>query len=136
MKLKNFNLSFGSQLFKTFSDESRVRILYLLYKNKEMCISDLEQVLDFTQAKTSRHVLYLKNSGLLSFKKMDQWVYYYLKDEFTEIVGQLFQYMSKDAVLQNDYETYQVLYSNRELAINKLHQDRQRMKEFRLRGKE
>jgi ArsR family transcriptional regulator len=136
MKLKNFNLSFGSQLFKTFSDESRVRILYLLYKNKEMCISDLEQVLDFTQAKTSRHVLYLKNSGLLSYKKMDQWVYYYLKDEFTEIVGQLFQYMSKDLVLQGDYETYQVLYSNRELAINKLHQDRQRMKEFRLRGKE
>jgi len=101
-----------------------------------MCISDLEQVLDFTQAKTSRHVIYLKNSGLLSFKKMDQWVYYYLKDEFTEIVGQLFGYMSKDQVLQNDYETYQVLYSNRELAINKLHQDRHRMKEFRLRGKE
>ncbi|MDJ1472098.1 metalloregulator ArsR/SmtB family transcription factor [Cytophagaceae bacterium DM2B3-1] len=136
MKLKNFNLTFGSQLFKTFSDESRVRILFLLYKNKEMCISDLEQILDFTQAKTSRHVLYLKNSGLLSFKKMDQWVYYYLKDEFTEIVGQLFQYMSKDTTLQNDYETFQVLYSNRELAINKLHQDRQRMKEFRLRGKE
>lgn len=136
MKLKNFNLSFGSQLFKTFSDESRVRILFLLYKNKEMCISDLEQILDFTQAKTSRHVLYLKNSGLLSFKKMDQWVYYYLKDEFTEIVGQLFQYMSKDTTLLNDYETFQVLYSNRELAINKLHQDRQRMKEFRLRGKE
>lgn len=136
MKLKNFNLTFGSQLFKTFSDESRVRILYLLYKNKEMCISDLEQVLDFTQAKTSRHVLYLKNSGLLSFKKMDQWVYYYLKDEFTEIIGQLFQYMSKDTVLQGDYETYQVLYSNRELAINKLHQDRQRLKEFRLRGNE
>ena len=136
MKLKNFNLTFGEQLFKAFSDESRVRIVHLLYRNKEMCVSDLEQVLDFTQAKTSRHVLYLKNAGLLGHKKMDQWVYYYLKDEFTEIVGQLLGYMSKDTVLQNDYETYRVLYSNRELAVNKLHQDRHRMNAFRLRGTE
>jgi ArsR family transcriptional regulator, arsenate/arsenite/antimonite-responsive transcriptional repressor len=136
MKLKNFTLPFGSQLFKAFSDESRVRILYLLYKNTEMCISDLEQVLDFTQAKTSRHVIYLKNAGLLSFRKIDQWVYYYLKDEFTEIIGQLFQYLSKDTTLQNDLETYRILYSNRELAINKLHQSRQYMAQFRLRAVE
>jgi len=136
MKLKNFTLPFGSQLFKAFSDESRVRILHLLYKNTEMCISDLEQVLDFTQAKTSRHVIYLKNAGLLSFRKIDQWVYYYLKDEFTEIIGQLFQYLSKDTTLQNDLETYRILYSNRELAINKLHQSRQHMAQFRLRAVE
>ncbi len=99
-----------------------------------MCISDLEQVLDFTQAKTSRHVIYLKNSGLLSYTKIDQWVYYSLKDEFTEIIGQLLQYMSKDTTLQTDWETYQVLYSNRELAINKLHQNRKHRAEFRLRS--
>ena len=134
MKLKNFTLPFGSQLFKAFSDESRVRILYLLYKNTEMCVSDMEQVLDFTQAKTSRHVIYLKNAGLLGFRKIDQWVYYYLKDEFTEIIGQLFHYLSKDATLQNDSETYRILYSNRELAINKLHRSRQHMAQFRLRA--
>lgn len=134
MKLKNFTLPFGSQLFKAFSDESRVRVLHLLYRNTEMCVSDMEQVLDFTQAKTSRHVTYLRNAGLLGFHKVDQWVYYYLKDEFTEIIGQLFQYLSKDTTLQNDAETYRILYLNRELAINKLHQSRQRMAQFRLRA--
>src|SRR3712207_9002657 len=40
--------------------------LFRSQKNSEMCISDIEQVLDFTQTKTSRHLSYLKLSGLRS----------------------------------------------------------------------
>ena len=119
MKLKHFNISFGSQIFKAFSEEPRIRIIHLLYKNQEMCISDLEHILDFTQAKTSRHLVYLKNAGLVSYKKADQWVYYYLKEEVADIVQQIFQYLGKGPVLLNDQEVYRILYSNRELAICK-----------------
>jgi ArsR family transcriptional regulator len=122
MRLKHFNITFGSQIFKAFSEESRIRIIYLLYNNEEMCISDIEHILDFTQAKTSRHLIYLKNAGLLGFKKVDQWAYYYLKEEVKDIVHQIFQYLGKDPVLLNDQETYRILYSNRELAICKRHQ--------------
>jgi ArsR family transcriptional regulator len=52
MKLKNFGLTFGEQIFKSLSDQARVRILHLLLKNGEMTISDLEHILDFTQTKT------------------------------------------------------------------------------------
>jgi DNA-binding transcriptional ArsR family regulator len=119
MRLKHFNISFGSQIFKAFSEEPRIRIIHLLYKNQEMCISDLEHVLDFTQAKTSRHLIYLKNAGLVGFKKIDQWAYYHLKEEVADIVQQIFQYLGKDPVLLNDQEVYRILYSNRELAICK-----------------
>ncbi|UII21672.1 ArsR/SmtB family transcription factor [Fulvivirga ligni] len=120
MRLKNFSLSFGSQIFKACSDESRVRILHLIFQNKEMCISDLEQILDFTQTKTSRHLIYLKNSGILSTRKHDQWVFYYLKDEVYDIINQIFQFLQKDQVLRGDLQTYKTMYSNRELALNKL----------------
>lgn len=120
MRLKNFSLSFGSQIFKACSDESRLRILHLIYRNKEMCISDLEQILDFTQTKTSRHLIYLKNSGILTTRKHDQWVFYNLKDEVYEIINQIFQFLHKDQVLKNDYDAYKTMYSNRELALNKL----------------
>ena len=60
MRVKNFSLTFGLQLFKAFSEESRVRILHLIFQQGEMCITDLEHVLDFTQTKTSRHLSYLK----------------------------------------------------------------------------
>ena len=119
MRLKNFSLSIGSQIFKACSDESRLRILSLVFQNKEMCISDLEQILDFTQTKTSRHLIYLKNSGMLTTRKVDQWVFYSLKEEVYEIVSQIFQFLSKDQILKQDYEVFKTMYSNRDLALNR-----------------
>ena len=47
-------------------------------KNKELSISDLEHILDFTQTKTSRHLIYLKNAGLVGSRRVDQWTFYYI----------------------------------------------------------
>jgi ArsR family transcriptional regulator len=120
MRLKNFSLQFGTQTFKAFSDESRVRIMHLLYQNNEMCISDLELTLDFTQTKTSRHITYLKNSGLVSYRKHDLYVFYTIKEEVYEIVSQLIRFLEKDQQLKKDQEIYRILFSNRELAANKI----------------
>ncbi|GHA74401.1 ArsR/SmtB family transcription factor [Pontibacter akesuensis] len=119
MRLKHFSLTFGQQVLKALADESRLRILHLILHNKEMCTSDLEQVLDFTQTKTSRHLSYLRNAGLVINRKTDQWVYYAIKDEAADFVTQILNYMERDTVLQKDREVYNILYSNRELAANK-----------------
>ncbi|MFZ6008926.1 MAG: ArsR/SmtB family transcription factor [Bacteroidota bacterium] len=120
MRLKSFNLTLGSQIFKACADESRLRILHLIFENGEMCISDLEKILDFTQAKTSRHLIYLKNSGILTFRRYNHWVFYQIKDEVFEILKQIFQFLRKDQQLQKDQQLYQTLHSNRELAVNKV----------------
>ncbi|MFT6855528.1 MAG: ArsR family transcriptional regulator [Cyclobacteriaceae bacterium] len=120
MRLKNFSLTYGTQIFKSFADESRVRIIHLLYNNEELSISDLESILDFTQTKTSRHISYLKNSGLVNASKKDQWVLYSLKDEVYDMVAQIFNFLQKDAQLTKDLEVCKVMNSNRELASNKL----------------
>jgi ArsR family transcriptional regulator, arsenate/arsenite/antimonite-responsive transcriptional repressor len=120
MRLKSFNLTLGSQIFKACADESRLRILHLIFVNGEMCISDLEKILEFTQAKTSRHLIYLKNSGILSYRRYNHWVFYQIKDEVYEILKQIFQFLRKDQQLQTDQQLYQTLHSNRELAVNKV----------------
>lgn len=120
MRLKNFNLPFGVQVFKSLSDESRIRILHLLIHNKELCISDLEQILGFTQTKTSRHLTYLRNAGIVQARKVDQWVFYGIKEEGLDILNQIFNYLKKDSVLNEDMETYRALDSNRELAANRI----------------
>ena len=120
MRLKNFNLAFGTQIFKACADESRLRILHLVFQNGEMCISDLEQILGFTQAKTSRHLIYLKNSGILSYRRYNHWVFYQVKDEVMDMLNQLFQFLKKDQQLQADQQVYNTMFSNRELAINKV----------------
>ncbi len=120
MRLKNFSLTFGTQVFKAVSDESRVRILHLLFQNEELTISDLEHILEFTQTKTSRHITYLKNSGIVSARKVDQWVFYSIREEVEEIINQVFEFLIKDNVLQHDQEVFKILESNRELAKSRL----------------
>jgi ArsR family transcriptional regulator, arsenate/arsenite/antimonite-responsive transcriptional repressor len=121
IRIKHIDIYKGADIYKALSDESRIRILHLILKNQEMCISDLELILDFTQTKTSRHLTYLKNIGLLKQKKVDQWVYYYINSSYHEIISKLFSFFSKDPVLQKDITEYRTLYSNNELAIRKLH---------------
>jgi ArsR family transcriptional regulator len=131
MRLKSFNLTLGSQIFKACADESRLRILHLIFMNGEMCITDVEKILDFTQAKTSRHLTYLKNCGILNHRRYNHWVFYQIKDEFNDIIKQIFQFLRKDIQLQKDYQIYQTLLANRELAVNKIQQlEWQKGKEF------
>jgi ArsR family transcriptional regulator, arsenate/arsenite/antimonite-responsive transcriptional repressor len=120
MRLKNFNLLLGSQIFKACADESRLRILNLILSNGEMCITDLEKILEYTQAKTSRHLIYLKNAGILTFRRHNHWVFYQVKDEVYEIIKQIFQFLRKDQQLEKDQQVYQTMFSNRELAGNKM----------------
>lgn len=125
---KHLDLHSGIDIFKAFSDEARVRILHLMFKTDDMCVSDLEMILDFTQTKTSRHLTYLRNAGLVKFQKLDQWIYYTINPDFLEVITQLFIYLEGDAILQNDLIEYRTLYSNNELAIRKLHSKQNKYK--------
>jgi len=60
---------------KSLSDETRLRILNLLFE-KELCVCDIMAALKISQAKASRHLIYMKNAGLLKDRKSAQWVYY------------------------------------------------------------
>lgn len=128
IRLKNFELKKGLDIFNAFGDEARIRIMNLIFQNNEMCISDLELILDFTQTKTSRHITYLKNAGLVKYKKIDQWVYYYINEAYMDIIAQLFSFMEKDVMLTKDLEEFKTLYSNNELAIRKLHNKQNKYK--------
>lgn len=120
MRLKHFNIEPGAQIFLALSDPSRLRILSLIVANGELCITDLERILEFTQTKTSRHLIYLKNSGILTSRKFNQWVFYQIKEEALDLTQQIFQFLRRDPVLQKDQQVFQTLYNNRELTLNKL----------------
>lgn len=122
MKLKHYSLPIGLALHKAFSDEARIRILHLIWRNKQMCTMDLESVLEFTQTKTSRHLASLRNAGITTVQRIDNWVYYSISDEIVDVVATFLRYMEKDPQLSQDQEHYRIMFSNRELAANKLEQ--------------
>lgn len=68
-------------LFRALSDTTRLRILHLL-KRGELCVCDLMEVLRIPQAKTSRHLGYLRKAGLVTVREDGLWSYYSLAPAF------------------------------------------------------
>lgn len=64
-------------MFRAFSDPTRLRILHVLHQ-RETCVGDLVQILQVPQAKVSRHLAYLRKSGLAESRKAGLWSYYSL----------------------------------------------------------
>jgi ArsR family transcriptional regulator, arsenate/arsenite/antimonite-responsive transcriptional repressor len=65
------------RLFRAFSDRTRLRILHLLRKD-EVCVGDLVRVLRVPQPTASRHLAYLRRSGLVHVRREGLWAYYSL----------------------------------------------------------
>jgi ArsR family transcriptional regulator len=71
-------------MFRAFSD--RLRILHLLLPG-ELCVCHIVDVLDLSQPKVSRHLAYLRRTGLVLTRKEGLWSYYRLalaQSEFHE----------------------------------------------------
>ena len=67
-------------IFKAFSDETRLRILKLL-EHGELCVCDLVAALDLVQPKISFHLAILKEAGLIRDRKESKWTHYRLNEE-------------------------------------------------------
>ena len=67
------------QVYKALSDETRLRIVSLLQAGGELCVCDLMAVLDLPQSTVSRHLAYLRNSGLANDRRKGVWMYYSLR---------------------------------------------------------
>nr|WP_315024335.1 metalloregulator ArsR/SmtB family transcription factor [uncultured Aminipila sp.] len=90
-------------VLKALSDETRLRIINILYE-KELCVCDITETLKITQTKASRHLGYLKNSGLLVDRKQAQWVHYSLSDnEGIDFIENLvLNTLRKNSIYQTD----------------------------------
>ncbi|MGC8624656.1 MAG: ArsR/SmtB family transcription factor [Phycisphaerae bacterium] len=65
------------RMFRAFSDRTRLRILHLLLDG-ELCVCELVRVLEMSQPKVSRHLAYLRRSGLVQARKDGLWMHYQL----------------------------------------------------------
>ena len=67
-----------SLFFKALSDETRLLLLLLLVKQKELCVCDYTHLLNLSQPMVSRHLAVLRKAQLVCASKRGQWVYYRL----------------------------------------------------------
>ena len=64
-------------LFKALADQTRLRILGLLLTG-EVCVCHIHESLKIPQSKASRHLAYLRRSGLVETRRDGLWIHYRL----------------------------------------------------------
>lgn len=71
-------------ILKAISDETRMRILNVL-KDGDLCVCEIEVILDISQSNASRHLNKLTNAKILEYYKVAKYVYYKInKDTINE----------------------------------------------------
>ena len=54
-----------SRVFKALSDDTRLTIMGLVFRHGHLCVCETERILGISQSKASRHLRYLRDSGVL-----------------------------------------------------------------------
>jgi ArsR family transcriptional regulator, arsenate/arsenite/antimonite-responsive transcriptional repressor len=80
------------QCFRALSEEVRLRIIMLLTRG-ELCVCDIMEILDEPQSKVSRHLSYLRSSGLITAKRVGVWMHYTLSEQRDETLDTQIEFM-------------------------------------------
>jgi ArsR family transcriptional regulator len=73
------------QLFKALADKTRLRILALL-GNNEVCVCHIHDSLGLPQPTVSRHLAYLRKSGLVAARRDGVWMHYQLSRSLSPVI--------------------------------------------------
>src|SRR6186713_85454 len=74
------------RLFQALGDVTRLRILGLLLTG-EVCVCHIHESLKISQPKASRHLAYLRRSGLVTSRRDGLWIHYRLATPSDPVVS-------------------------------------------------
>lgn len=82
-------------IFKALADETRLRILALLLTEQELCVCDIIAAVKLPQSTVSRHLAYLRKSGLVNDRRCGLWMYYSIVDSENLFRKDLIQFLKR-----------------------------------------
>ena len=65
------------QIYRCLCDETRLRILHLL-KQGPLCVCHFQEILRLPQVMVSKHLGYLRRTGMVEARRHEQWMIYSL----------------------------------------------------------
>ncbi|MBP9773322.1 MAG: metalloregulator ArsR/SmtB family transcription factor [Candidatus Peribacteraceae bacterium] len=82
--IEPLTLEYSAQLWKAFSDPVRMRLINLLFQG-EICVTDLQQTLGLPQSTVSRHLAYLRHTGVVQASRKGVAIFYQLSEPVTHL---------------------------------------------------
>ena len=95
-KLKTAQKSFASlsNILALAGNEVRLKIVYLLEEEKELCPCDLADILGMSIPAVSQHLRKLKDGNVVETRKEGQTIYYSLTQENLKILKPFFKHIN------------------------------------------
>lgn len=90
--------------FKLISDETRLRILILLF-HKKFCVCELCGIMNESQPKISKHLGKLRDIGLVKDERQEQFIYYRLNitnELYIDILKKIVQNADNYSIIKED----------------------------------
>jgi DNA-binding transcriptional ArsR family regulator len=94
-KLSIAQQSFGnlSSVLALAGNEVRLKILFLLNEEKELCPCDLSDILGMTIPAVSQHLRKMKDGKVIGSRREGQTIYYSLREEHLMVLKPFFAYI-------------------------------------------
>lgn len=91
------------QIVKALADKTRLRMINLIM-NRELCICQMQVLLDMSQPRISRHAHILFDAGIIKQRKDGQRVFYSINhsDAFDSMMDYLKEQFSNESVYTDD----------------------------------
>jgi ArsR family transcriptional regulator, lead/cadmium/zinc/bismuth-responsive transcriptional repressor len=78
----------------------RLKILYLLQEEGQLCPCDLSDILGMTVSAISQHLRKLKDGKLIESKKTGQTIFYSVNSDYSDILKPIFKLITNNKVLE------------------------------------
>jgi ArsR family transcriptional regulator len=72
----------GLKYLKTISNETKLRLVSMLIES-ELCVCEMEEILNIRQANISKNLNSLKDAGIVGARREKQRAFYFLTEDFT-----------------------------------------------------
>jgi DNA-binding transcriptional ArsR family regulator len=78
----------------------RLKILYLLFEEKRLCVCDLSDILGMNISAVSQHLRKMKDRNLLETEREAQTIFYSLTAEYSTLLNPFFEILDKNKILE------------------------------------
>jgi ArsR family transcriptional regulator, lead/cadmium/zinc/bismuth-responsive transcriptional repressor len=95
LKANSISLSQLGKVLELAGNEVRLKILYLLEEENELCPCDLSDILGMSIPAVSQHLRKMKDGNIIESRRDGQTIYYSLKEEHLKILKPFFKYINQ-----------------------------------------
>lgn len=86
--------------FSLVGNDVRIKILYLLQEEGQLCPCDLSDILGMNTSPISQHLRKLKDAKIITARKTGQTIFYSVSPEYLEILKPVFKLINNNKVLE------------------------------------